>query len=203
MSQKIQVGRFNAILSRLLGISGMEATSEDISPEISPVLVLENDRPEWEFLAGGMLVAGVVKQLGAGGLVAKAQLRNPASSGVIAIVTQITVTFPSAIGDVRVRVSSATTDRTNAATQSLRDSRWAMLGVSGAIKLSGDNAAAAGNEIEVSGVLQNTPYRVQSCPIIVGPQSALEIGSGVADVEMDVSFVWRERPVQPYELKSS
>ena len=51
---EIQVGRFNAVLHKLLDMKE-GAPAPQLSGDVIPTLVLENDRPEWIFLGAERL----------------------------------------------------------------------------------------------------------------------------------------------------
>lgn len=82
---EIQVGRFNAILHKLLDIKE-GAPSPQLSGDISPTIVLEHERPEWKFLGGERNCrGGLWRAAGGAGTYNKQGLFNPVGSGVIAV----------------------------------------------------------------------------------------------------------------------
>jgi hypothetical protein len=81
---EIQVGRYNLLLHKLLAMEE-GAPAPQLTGEIVPCIVLENDRPEYRVLGGvnsylgGGLAAAVVGELG------ETVLFNPVGSGVLVI----------------------------------------------------------------------------------------------------------------------
>jgi len=85
MVNELQVGRFNAILTKLLSMKE-GAPSPILAPEIIPTVVLENDRPEWAFLFGGRLGAAGLEQVAVALEFPAVQLFNPVGSGILMVV---------------------------------------------------------------------------------------------------------------------
>lgn len=81
-------GRYNAILHKLLSMKE-GAPAPTLAPEILPVIVLEDDRPEWAFLAGERLLSVSHQQAGGVGLAPFLALTNPVGSGVILVIEQV------------------------------------------------------------------------------------------------------------------
>lgn len=88
MSQ-IQTGRFSNLMRRYLGMKGVTEVTPELAPEISPVFILESQRPEWEFLKNEKLMSFVFGGVGVAAQNAVARLRNPPGSGVVATITAI------------------------------------------------------------------------------------------------------------------
>jgi len=81
----IEIGRFDTLLRRFFSIKGKEA-SPLLSPEIQPVIVIQDDAPELDFLSGVRRYAGTGAQVGAAGEFSEIFLINPVGSGVLAVV---------------------------------------------------------------------------------------------------------------------
>lgn len=82
---KIESPRFSSLLRRYLGMVGQASVADELSPEISPGIQLEGERPEWEFLKGAKLMSAPLNVTGAAGTTSAFRFRNPSTSGVIAI----------------------------------------------------------------------------------------------------------------------
>lgn len=203
MSQKIQVGRFNQILGRSLTMGGQEDPAGDLSAEISPVLVLENDRPEWEYLGGGRLMAGSRGVAGAATPVS-IRFRNPVGSGAICVLLSVNVsTGPGLVAndEYQAALVAATVDLASVGTtQTARDTRNPT--TKGVAILSAAQAAVAGTNMMEDWFQPVSSNRLlANMPCIVSPGFALDVGSftNSAAGVMIVSFSWRERAFQPFE----
>lgn len=86
---QIQTGRYGALLQRLLGITDKNPSSH-IAPEIQPVLVLESERPEWNFISG-VREAKCAALFAAPGASNFSQIlfTNPAGSNTIAVLDYV------------------------------------------------------------------------------------------------------------------
>lgn len=87
---KIEQGRYSDLLRRILGMTGSSVVAGELSPEISPGLSLEEERPEWEFLKGAKLMCAPLNIAGGVGTQTGFRFRNPANSGVVAIFGHLT-----------------------------------------------------------------------------------------------------------------
>ena len=202
MSQAIQIRRFNGILGRLLGMAGVEDPAGQLSPEISPVLPLEVDRPEWKFLAGDKMCSAAFVQAAGVGARSVVRFRNPLNSGQVAVIEGVrisTVTAgswtASANFNSNVNVNRGTTGDAFAP----MDSRWGAPTLNSAMILSGDNAAVTGTTFESNTILAPYPYEYQAPPIVVFPNAAYEFFLNENNVDIRVTIRWRERPYEPYE----
>jgi len=81
----IEIGRFDTLLRRLLSIKGSEA-SPLLSPEIQPVIVVQDAAAELDFIQGTRRYAGQGVQVGNVGDFSSISLINPLGSGVLAVV---------------------------------------------------------------------------------------------------------------------
>ncbi len=81
----IEVGRFDTLLRRLLSIKGSEA-SPLLSPEIQPVIVIQDDAAELDFIKNTRRYAGAGVQVGNVGDFSAIMLINPVGSRTLAVV---------------------------------------------------------------------------------------------------------------------
>lgn len=197
---KLGTGRYAELLGRLLGQSGVLEVASDLSPEISPVLVLESDRPEWAFLSNQRLVSVF------GGMAAVAaqtsifRLINPAGSNVLATIQRGTL-VPAATAQATLFVGGAVADLTTAGVPVFRDSRSGFVG-GAALRASFDNnVAASGFGIERQNALGNAPIFFQCFPIILAPGSHVDITIDTVNVAGPVAVHWREREIGKYEQR--
>ncbi len=99
--------RYAALLAKLLGAKGEQLT--EVSPELIAGIILENDRPEYKFLAGEILAAVFVQVAAVAAQRASAAIVNNLGSG-----TLVVVEFAEAASggpgpdDIRVTLDTAT-----------------------------------------------------------------------------------------------
>lgn len=104
LANEILVGRFSGILHKLLNMKE-GAPSPQLSPEIMPVIALEMDRPEYDFLGGTRRgAASGSAQSSAAAKYQQMSVVNPVGSGVLAVVDAIVFanTARAVVCDVRL-----------------------------------------------------------------------------------------------------
>lgn len=106
LANEILVGRFSGILHKLLSMKE-GAPSPQLSPEIMPVIALEVDRPEYDFLAGVRRGSSAASyQSSAAGKFGQFSIRNPSGSGLLAVISNIAVSNNTRIGNFEIRQGS-------------------------------------------------------------------------------------------------
>lgn len=177
-------------------MAGVEDVSADLSPEVSPVVILEGPTSDLLFLKGVRQVFFALTVNAAAGFNSKIRIRNPPGSGVIALIRRITMISPTTT-DLRIRVNQFTTDLTVADT-TVPDPRWGALGLgipASTLVASGsaDQASAPGGEpiLEVL-TLANTPVVFgEEMPLL--PGVALDMGHPSTNISLRVWATWTER----------
>lgn len=180
-------------------MGGQEDPAGSLSPEISPVLVLENDRPEWQFLGNGRLMACNLTVSTTGALLGSMRLRNPSDSGMLAIVEAISVNAITAAQRFQVRIGNAAAELlTPMVTQAPRDSRSSA--TVGALKASSDQVSGTGTKIYEGTIAINVIVSLLVCPIVLAPGSHLEVTAADLVVgQSNANFLYRERAIEPFE----
>lgn len=199
---KIESGRWSELLRRALGMKGVQTVSAELSPEVSPVWVLEQDLAEWQFLKGVRLVSAASSRALSAGNIARFAVINPVGSAMIASISHLS--FSASVNTtLSVRLVQVTLAQfTTLEEAGPRDTRWARgaaATVSPITFSSEDNAAgiAGGFLLYTSQVLANTPVEFGR-PIVLAPGSSLFwAGSGAAATRAAVA--WSERPLPPLE----
>src|SRR5262245_34917205 len=194
-------GRYAAILGRLLTVGGVLEVAPELAPEISPIIGLESDRPEWLFLSN-QRYSSITLQPGASiGNPSYARLRNPTASNVLAVIESIKLDTTLAAGaGYIIRIGSAATDRTNVGTAVGRDTRYVTTTGMAALIGSPSNAAGRGTALETGRMLLSTTINF-SQPIILSPGFHVDAGSDDTNLLVDVTFHWRERELGKYERR--
>lgn len=100
---EIDEGGLNAILTTRLGMPG-GAPAPSLAPEITPQLVLENDRPEWGWAKAEMRVAGYFSVGALIGNTSYVQIYNPPSSNSICVID-----YAENVGGSDIYISRAAT----------------------------------------------------------------------------------------------
>lgn len=204
LANEVQTARLNAVLHKLLGMKE-GSPSPQLSPEIMPVLPVEHDRPEWEFLGGGRLSAGFVATAGGGaGTRVIHRFANPSGSGVLAVVELITSTMAAA-GVLQLMRSSQNFVQNAAGTVWSRDLRDAS---TPACRLQSDNAHALGAAVVIGYFEGNTDQAVTPMsssswrwPLILPPGTFFDWASGSDNIGTSSCVVWRERALEPSETR--
>jgi len=194
-------GRFNEVIRRLHGMKGTPAPQ--VAPEISHILVLENDRPEYFTLHGGFLWAARGSLAAAVGITGIVGIRNPTGSGLLVVITSITV-------DNRGLVAAAFSLYTRpqgaiqaAGTTFFRDSRRGF-GGNCPVQLLTDNTNAApiGNgsieRVQVTAGEGDRPFN--SVPWVLTPGFDVLIETAAVNLDIDVDFAGYARHITPEEL---
>jgi len=198
LPNEINVGRIGRLLQRLLQIKG-SSPAPQLTPEILAILGLEMDRPEWGFLTGELRFAQQRDQPATAGLFSTCRLRNPAGSGVIAVVQSIIASTNQAAA---VTLNTHTTDASlgNEIPVAPIDTRWGTM-TSGLLFSRGAVAAAVGQEFhkELLNVASGGQVRYFT-PVILKAGSAIDVTEDVVLTRLIVSFAGYQRPVEASEL---
>jgi hypothetical protein len=195
---EIQVGRFNGILHKLMNMSE-GAPSPSLATDIFPNIVLENDRPEWVYLAGGRLVNITLYDPPAAGNYSSVIFRNPSGSGVLAVVQGVRFLLSGAANVImgyRTGATVAGGDFHGLA----RDTR--MAGALSACFLNALTQAAA-----IGYVQYVVPF--PAAAVVEEDQQAWVVSPGwdlyfypdVQNVGIRASVSWRERALEPSETR--
>jgi len=193
---KIEIGRYSEQLRRMFGMAGVEMVAADLSPEISPVIVLEQPDVELLFLKSVRQIFSGDQIAAAAGFPSVWRLRNPAASGVIAVVHVIEMTA-NIISNLAIRISTATTDFAVPVDTAIPDPRWNALGVAGRrstaiITSRNDGGVPSGDTMGEARRIANTVWRFDSrFPLL--PGVALDFGSETDQVNLRMYAEWTER----------
>lgn len=180
---------------------GLERLSETLQLGASPW-----DIPEWSFNRQEGLFAGTASAAANAGTKSFAQLRVPAGSNFLAVVTKILLLGDPA-ASIRLDLSPATPAGGAGAKGWSRDTRANPgLGVAtGAISvctvIAGTDITGLG--IPVTPIFLRVPLGemlILDDSYIIHPGEALMVYGGVVNLAVTASFLWRERRAYPGEL---
>lgn len=201
---KIEQGRWSQLLRRATGAAGQEVVAGHLSPEISPVWIIQEADQDLDFLKIVRRMA-VGIELGAGaGFLTKFRLRNPVDSGVISIVTSMDMRL-DALSTVTGARGTAVTDLSvgNVPTTVI-DERWgATSATGGTLILSVDNTTVLGPEgdnLFRDRLAAETRYRMPSeLKIVLTPGTNFDWGAVTVNRLIRTSLTWFERPFPDLE----
>jgi len=210
---EIQSGRYNAILHKLLSMKE-GAPAPTLAPELLAAVVLESDRPEWEFLAGGRLCGGAGTAALAG-TVGTVKVFNPVGSGILAVVYAAT----GSVDDTAAAQGSSINWALSANAQSFnangfyRDSRlYPSLSVVGPVTACTirNSTVVPAEEVVLFTDQAAAPATAGSAytvarlpgPVVLSPGFGLSFQWGTAfTATIRCGFFWTERALDPSETR--
>lgn len=203
---KIEVGFYSELLRRFLSQAGQESVSGELSPEISPVMVLDSVRPDWAYLRGERMCGGSVGSAPAAALNSTVRLVNPAGSGMLLTICDLQWWNNAIDNDIVIRVDPTTVTGEISSNQGqVLDTRWnqrpqALIAVNNTLTI----AAAGGSRIgqPLPGTINSTNLSGGSWthPIVLSPDHSVIVMNTTVNVRIDVGFVWMERRQGAYEI---
>lgn len=194
---KIEVGRYSDQLRRLFGMKGVEVVASELSPEISPVVVLEDNAPDLQFLKAVRLCGSADTAAAAAGFFGRVRLRNPATSGVIATVTRSTLSSTSTQQYTGFLIVTAT-DLASIATGVILDGRWQGAVGGTALRTSFQSIAGAASGSRVLDQ-QGGQVGLQGDSIVLIPGDALDFQLNTLNLELHFWLRWSERRLPELE----
>ena len=200
MTYEVQQTRWDRIIRRVSGSIGPGSRVSETISELFPVLDIERVPGELLILGGTDICAGAATSLGAVGEVGLVQLFNPTDSGNIITVTRITL---SCTTTTVLRWALTTTALgTNELTERFRDTRRGVLDLPVG-KIRTDSRVALVLETQIIRVVANSSHIVEdpNGVAVLAPGSGLDIGPTTTNVNIQISFLWRERPADQAELQ--
>jgi len=204
MQEIFAPGLGQALMKRLGMKPGATSPAAILTPEITPGIVLENDRPEWSFLAGESRVAAVSFQtLDAGGE-GFFWIVNPAGSNVLAVIEHILIGSGDAPCGINLAIGAIQTGQDDQAGFASMDGRDTGDPVSPLLLRYKAGAAASISLLHHQHIL--VPFEDKDCmpagyPIILPPgRAAYAQAEGVAAALVVCAVQGRVRVLQPNEL---
>lgn len=196
---KIERGQFSTFLRRYLGMSGESFVSDELAPEVSPILVLESERAEWEFLKNAKLLAFQNNFSPAAASAASWRIRNPVTSGIVAVFEDIVL---SANVDTFVQIGISPTDQPNFANLgavAARDTRI-RLETGSALVTSFESAGGiTGNIITGNFISAFNPWRYKGRTIVLTPGGIVGISTAALTGTAAITAWWLEKPLPDLE----
>lgn len=186
-------------------MKGVQQVSGEMSPEISPTWQVEGSTPEWDFLKGVRRCGTGARLAGVAGFISKFRLRNPITSGVLAVIDLLDVNL--ATGGIFVTVSLIETETNLAglAFSTVMDRRWRPSGVATQTALifsaqATDNVAPEGGAVFVRTRSNPNVSMQYTQGIVLPPGIGIEWGGTTFQMDISCYLAWRERAVPALEL---
>lgn len=191
----------NLILQKVYGVVG--APSPIMASELFPQVVVRNDRPEWPFLEGDRIAAGVVSDGAVVGQISHVGLINPVDSGVLVIVKEFLIAQGTAQRTNLIFIGQNVEATDTTAPGAPRDSRFQLIAVGG------PETTALLFTLTQVGTITAAPIATVSFsdtfrydqPIVLGPGGFLMVRGSVSNEGLTVSFSWLEQKAASGELQ--
>lgn len=203
MTNEIQQNRYDQTLRRVAGIIGPGSKVSEVLTELFPTVDLESLPYELLLLGGVRPAHGGGFQPAAAGNNATMQVVNPANSGSIVTITEVSFGL-SAIGGVNIIFTSSLLG--DAGTANFADSRAGIAATPAPVAfVSAANVGAPSGFGSHYRVLANTSMRIWNPRglYVVSPGRALQVQANTQNVVLYANFHWREREALPSELSVS
>jgi hypothetical protein len=188
-------------IRRLLG---EELSLSAVSPELSALLALEVDRPDWHFLRNSRLFStGLLTVAANAGHVGQIDLFNPANSGVI-VVVKIAKVVNATTGVEYILMLDGGAAGGTAAQNLLLDQRYGLSARTSSQNFIGNGAVGvSGNQVDARFCpLTNTDLRFDAPDIglIIAPGRRANIFNATQNSTLTGFFMGYERRARPEEL---
>ena len=198
---KIETGRFSDRLRRSLGMKGVVDVAGELSPEVSPVIVLEDNSLEWQFLQQVKACCSATLEPANAGFESVVQWLNPAGSGIIAVFSHVGVSVGPVI-NINFGYALVAAALPTAGATAVRDHRWSTAADPTSVRVSRDNTGtviALASSIFITRSPANRPFSWEQ-PVVLLPGEALQLGSG-GSLALDIraTAVWTERALPALE----
>jgi len=187
------IHRYNELVKKLTGAKGGEPMHE-LAAELLPVIILEQERPEFAIYKGELLWFQQITRGASVGNFSHIGVRNPASSGLIVTLEQFSINT-AALVDVAVFAHAPVQPGATVALTIQRDFR--AKGTPGAVVISFVNATLVGAQC---GELEVPPGMVPvSLPVVLGENNEILFAPTGQNAPIQGWFIGRERPFETSE----
>lgn len=198
MSQ-LQQNRYDQLLRRVGDLKGGGSKVNDVLSELFPMFDVENLPLELYKLAGWNIAIGAHSVSPVAAETSRIQVFNPAASGKIAVVTQISARSPTA---QRLRYATTFTALlTGIGTETFRDIRHPVA-ARPTVQVRSDTTVAATDANGMAHIEVNIELVIaaEKGLFVLPPGTGAEIGTNDVNTGLTATFYWRERVAEPSEL---
>jgi hypothetical protein len=204
---EILAGRFNRALQKLMSMKGPPPAPQ-LSSELMPILYFFQGIEErflhgWNVFASGAIVAAVAAQNTAW------QIRNPASSGVVAVIGGLSVFTSVADPALGITQNTGAADLGTAIAARCLDNRSAVPSAGSTTTLgaacrisSTNNIASSGGFVHFTSTGVNVEQGLisdEDGQLLLLPGDSLQFLTSVTNVKLAVNIRWRERVLEDSE----
>jgi len=201
---KIERGQFSSLLRRYLGMTGTSDVVDELAPEISATFTLEAERPEWEFLKGQRLMSITTQVTAVAAKQSVVRIRNPATSGVVAIFTHWSITTPFTTGVVYTwftltRETDPAVDLVDGVATIARDTRLPTTQGSALIASKEALDAPSGTAWHNAGTETGIPYQLNGPSFVLTPGHAVQLVGSEDNIALFLAVHWLEKRLDPLE----
>jgi len=187
-----------------MALVGEGAIVTSVLPDVFPTIDVEDLQPDGWKLSGWDLCVGFDARVPGAGLMARFALENIVGTNVIAVLERIDIAV-GADAFVTIETNSAGTvlTGTDNGTRRIRDFRPNTDGLP--ILAVTSNDTIPGSPVSQFKILADTTHTVEldNSIAVIAPASMIVVRIGTANVRGDVTFWWRERPMDPAEALGS
>ena len=199
MTSELQQNRYDRLIRRVGGIIGVGSKVSEVLTELFPMIDVEGNRGELQFIQGSVLGMGAQSLTAAAAEFPKIQLFNPAKSGKIVTITSL---FISQLAPAIIRIGRTTNPLAGGiGTQLARDTRQLLTDRPTAQMFSESSAGFVDANMQFLLNLQIFELRDDNDIVVLSPGNGLSVGGTVAAGNLTVTFFWRERVAETSELK--
>jgi len=199
---KIEVGRYSELLRRFLQQKGQEEIAGELSPEISPIFVLESDRTDWAFLKNERLGIVSINQTSGATPGPLFRVRNPLGSGVIATLSDIWVTLTVGPANLRVNFVQVNAQLPGGNLNGRpRDFRWGPNFETVLLGSFDTTTVGIGTRLFEGRLQADTNLHLQ-IPVVIPPGFGVEMGTNAVQAQgLIANYMWVERQLTALEAE--
>lgn len=201
MLNEIQDVGIGQVLRRRLGVLASGSPAPAIAPEFMPTLCVENDRPEWHYLANSKLAGATANVAAVVGQLSFVAVTNPAGSNGLVVVEHALIVTPA--GSSIQLLTTLSSFAGTPITPTVRDTRWIVAPQTTAgcfAQVTAGNVAGGPPDARFA-VFESTTTTEWDQPVILRPGSSFCVIHATNNVAITrVSVQWRERALVPGEL---
>lgn len=203
---EILVGRFSKFIQKHFGMKGPQAVST-LSPDVMAAILFRNG-VENLYLEGWQRFGMWTNQPGVASNLSECVLRNPATSGVLAVLEKVLVTVPTT-ETVHFDTGSALAgvDKGTVYTPQILDRRGGAQTGSALVLTSGSTLGGQIVGTTILGLAQllaNTPWDFiwyENEEILLLPGDGAQVEGETVNTALAVGWIWRQRPIEDSETK--
>lgn len=198
MSQQLQQTRYDQLIRRAGGLIGGGSKVSSVIPELFPILELENTTPELIALSGWRTAWQSTERPANIGTVSTSQLLNPAGSGILAVITQLSIVVTSS---TRIQMQNTIALLAGFPVPGVfRDARFGVPRNT-ALRVQSANGPPIGGGGRFL-LVANVEFKIADVNgiAVLTPGTELSISTTSVNQLMTVNYFWRERTAEASEL---